>query len=138
LGTKEVAATLLNQRRKKRKQLQPKPKNGKGRHLHSTLFLPGTSHQRPRSLHSNSEAKLDLLIQQQEARKLAETYVPVRQQQPPAQQLRPTLPSVDKSVQKQPMGRHQFTSIFGQPVNTSRPTRGMKRPKAMTTESSYR
>jgi len=30
------------------------------------------------------------MIQQQEARKLAETYVPVRQQQPPAQQLRPT------------------------------------------------
>lgn len=27
------------------------------------------------------------------------------------------------------MGRHQFTSIFGQPVNTSRPTTGMTRPR---------
>ena len=69
------------------------------------------------------------MIQQQEARKLAETCLPVRQQQPPVQQLRPTLPLADKSVQKQPMRRHQFTSVFGQPVNTSRPTTGMKRPR---------
>lgn len=57
------------------------------------------------------------MIQQQEARKLA-----VKQQQTPAQQLLSTFPAADKSVQKQPMGRHQFTSIFGEPVNTSRPT----------------
>ena len=99
------------------------------RNKQSTLVFPSTTYQRPRSLNSNPEAELQLMIQQQEARKLAETCLPVRQQQPPAQQLRPTLLSADKSVQKQPMGRHQVTTIFGQPVNTSRPTTGMKRPR---------
>ena len=94
----------------------------------STLVLPGSC-LRSRSLDSNPEAELHLMIQQQEDRKLAETCLPVRQQQPLSQQPRPTLPSADKSVQKQPMRRHQFTSIFGQPVNTSRPTTGMKRPR---------
>ena len=98
------------------------------RNKQSTLVLPGTSYQRPRSLDTNPEAELHLMIQQQEARKRPETYVPVRQQ-PPAQRLQPNLPSADKSVQKQPTGRHQFSSIFGQPVNTSRPTTGMKRPR---------
>ena len=94
----------------------------------SSLVLQGTI-PRPRSLDRNAEAELHLIIQQQEARKLTEAYVPVRQQQPPAQHLRPTLPSADKSVQKQPMQSHRFTSIFEQPVNTSRPTKGMKRPR---------
>ena len=98
------------------------------RNKQSTLVLPGSC-LRPRSLDSNPEAELHLMIQQQEARKLAETCLPVRQQQPLSQQPQPTLPSADKSVQKQPMRRHQFTSIFGQPVNTSRPTTGMKRPR---------
>ena len=98
------------------------------RNKQSTLVLPD-SYQRPRSLESNPEAKLHQMIQQQEARKLVETCLPVRQPQPLSQQPRPTLPSADKSVQKQPMGRHQFTSIFGQQVNTSRPTTGMKRPR---------
>ena len=67
------------------------------RNKQSTLVLPG-SYLRPRSLDSNPEAELHLMIQQQEARKLAETYLPVRQQQPLSQQPRPTLPSADKSV----------------------------------------
>lgn len=99
------------------------------RNKQSTLVFPCTTYQRPRSLDSNPEAELQLMIQQQEARKLAETCLPVRQQQPPTQQLRPTLQSPDKSVQKRPMARHQFTTIFGQPVNTSRPTTGMKSPR---------
>lgn len=100
----------------------------RSRNKQSTLVLPG-SYQRPRSLDSNPEAELHLMIQQQEARKLAETCLPVRQQQPLSQQPRSTLPSADKSVQNQPMGRHQFTSIFGQQVNTTRPTTGMNRPR---------
>lgn len=74
-------------------------------------------------------AELREMIKQQEARKHPQVCVPVRQQKPPPQRLQPTLPSAYKSVQKQPMGRHQFTSIFGQPLNTSRPTVGMKQPR---------
>jgi len=66
-------------------------------------------------------------MQQQGARKLEEACLPVRQQKPSAQQLRPTSPSSDQSAQKRPMGRHQITSIFGQQVD--RPTTGMKRPR---------
>lgn len=71
-------------------------------------------------------AELCGLLKQQEAGRRSEGHVPVRQQQPPPLRLQPTLPSADNSVQKQPMA---FTSIFGQPLNTPRPTMGMKQPR---------